>query len=161
MSRSERLADVVDADFDQLMTWFPSAEAISVWGGPNFRYPFTGETFREDCRWPGMESRALRAHDELLAFGQFYERLGRINLARLAVSPGRRGEGLGSRLVRALLEEAPNYVNGDEYSLYVLRDNLPALRCYESVGFEVVNYPDGEPWADTCYYMTRPVDRRS
>jgi ribosomal protein S18 acetylase RimI-like enzyme len=155
------LREVTDADFDQLMTWFPSAGALSTWSGPDFRFPFTRETFQEDCRWPGMQSRVLRANGELLAFGQFYERHGRINLARLVVNPARRGEGLGSRLVAALLDEAPAFVGGDEFSLYVLRDNAAALRCYRSAGFRVADYPEGDPWADTCFYMTRPVDRRN
>ena len=159
--QSGRLETATDADFDQLMAWFPTAESLSVWSGPNFRFPFTGETFREDCRWPGMETRVLRDDDELLAFGQFYERHGRINLARLAVNPERRGEGLGSRLVAALMEESREIVSGDEYSLYVLRDNTPALCCYRTQGFRIDEYPAGDPWADTCYYMTRPVDRRT
>lgn len=156
-----RLEKVTHADFDQLMTWFSDAQALSAWGGPNFRFPFTRETFLEDCRWPGMETRVLRASNELLGFGQFYERHGRINLARLVVNPLRRGEGLGSRLVAALLDEAPNFVSGDEYSLYVLRDNLQALGCYRSAGFRIADYPQGDPWADTCLYLTRPVARRS
>ncbi len=157
----DRLVDAVDADFDQLMTWFQTAESLSVWSGPNFRFPFTRETFLEDCRWPEMQTRVLREGGELLGFGQFYRRHGRINLARLAVNPSRRGEGLGSRLVGALLDEAREHVSGEEYSLYVLRDNVPALRCYESAGFRIADYPEGDPWPDDCFYMTRPVDRRT
>ena len=158
--QSERLLDAVGSDFEQVMTWFPTAGAVSAWSGPNFRFPFTRETFMEDCRWPGLQTRVLREDGVVLAFGQFYERHGRVNLARLAVDPTRRGEGLGTRLVAALLDEAPQHVSGEEFSLYVLRDNTPALCCYRSAGFRIADYPAGDPWADTCYYLTRPVDRR-
>ena len=145
---------------DELMTWFPTAADVNVWGGPKFRYPFTRETFRQDCRWPEMQSYVLRDDQELLAFGQFYERLSRINLARLIANPGRRGEGVGRHLVEALLDEGPRHLDCAEYSLFVYRDNTPALRCYESCGFRTTAYPKDTEWADECYYLTRPVGGR-
>jgi ribosomal protein S18 acetylase RimI-like enzyme len=157
---NDRLVPAVPTDVDALMSWFPTAVATARWGGPGFRFPFTRESFLEDCRWSSMPSYVLRSRDELLGFGQFYERYGRINLARLAVNPGRRGEGLGGRLVRALLDESRGHLDNGEYSLFVYRDNEPALRCYRSAGFEIAEYPEGAPLADECYYLTRPVGRR-
>ena len=122
ISDEVRLAAAEDRDFDDLMTWFPTAKATNVWGGPMFRFPFSRESFIEDCRWPEVRAFVLRDQDTLVAFGQFYERYGRINLARLAVNPARRGEGLGSRLVAALMREAPRYFDSSEYSLFVYRD---------------------------------------
>lgn len=142
------------------MRWFPTAAATARWGGPGFRYPFTRQSFLEDCRWSSMPPYVLRRGDELLGFGQFYERYGRINLARLAIDPRRRGEGLGGRLVRALLDESRGHFDNDEYSLFVYRDNEPALRCYRAAGFEIAGYPEGAPLADECYYLTRPVEKR-
>lgn len=148
-------------DMETLMTWFRTAEDVNVWGGPKFRFPFTLETFLEDCHWPAMLSFALRDSDDMLAFGQVYERQNRINLARLVASPEHRGKGFGRKLVEALIEEAPSHFDCDEYSLFVYRDNVPALRCYESCGFRITNYPDDTEMADVCYYLTRPVDRRN
>ena len=69
------LSLATDADIDTVMTWFPDAESVLIWGGPEFRYPFTAETFREDCRFDRMESYSLRSSaGELAAFGQSYER---------------------------------------------------------------------------------------
>jgi ribosomal protein S18 acetylase RimI-like enzyme len=154
------MADVTIADFDELMTWFPDAASIKVWGGPGFRYPCTRETFIADCRWPRVAARALRDSNALLAFGQFYERHERINLARLVVNPARRGEGLCGRLVHSLMTEARQYIDRAEYSLFVYRDNTPARRCYEAAGFTIADYPAGDRHADVCYYLTRPVDAR-
>jgi ribosomal protein S18 acetylase RimI-like enzyme len=155
-----RLIPAVASDVDVLMRWFPTADATAQWGGPRFRFPFTRQSFLEDCHWASMASYVQREGDELLAFGQFYERYGRINLARLAVDPGRRGEGHGGRLVRALLDESKRHLDNSEYSLFVYRDNEPALRCYRAAGFRVSRYPEGAPLADECYYLTRPVERR-
>ncbi len=156
----DRLVDVTIADFDELMTWFPDAASVDTWGGPGFRYPFTRETFVADCRWPRVAARALKDDDVLLAFGQFYERHERINLARLVVNPERRGEGLCGSLVHALMEESRRYIDRTEYSLFVYRDNLPALRCYEAAGFAIADYPAGDRLADLCFYLTRPLDTR-
>ena len=155
-----RLVPAVATDVDVLMRWFPTAAATARWGGPGFRYPFTRQTFLEDSRWSSMPPYVLRRGNEMLGFGQFYERYGRINLARLAVDPGRRGEGLGGRLVRAMLDESRRHLDNGEYSLFVYRDNEPALRCYRSAGFEIAEYPEGAPLADECYYLTRPVEKR-
>lgn len=38
------------------------------------------------------------------------------------------------------------------------RSNIPAYRCYRSVGFEVQDYPEGAPLPDLCYYLTRPIN---
>ncbi len=154
----DRLRDVTVADFDELMTWFSDAASVDSWGGPGFRYPFTRATFIADCRWPQVAARVLKDSDVLLAFGQFYERHQRINLARLVVNPARRSEGLCARLVRSLLAESRQYIDRSEYSLFVYRNNAPALRCYEAAGFEIADYPPGDKLADRCFYLTRPVD---
>ena len=151
-----RLRAAREADFTELMTWFPRAEDVDVWGGPKFRFPFTLETFLEDCHWPGMRSYVLDDGGRLLAFGQVYERHARINLARLAVGPDHRGKGFGSLLVRRLMDESRECFSLDEFSLFVLRDNAPALNCYLACGFRIAEYPEAE-MADVCYYMTRPV----
>ena len=155
------LARAADTDFDELMTWFPDAASVDIWGGPRFRYPFTGETFRTDCRIDLMTSYVLRRRDEsLAAFGQSCERDGRGHLARLVSNPSLRGKGAGKQLIRmiiAALEETHAY---DEYSLFVYRHNIPAYRCYLSLGFDVVQYPDDAPMPDKCYFLTRKATRR-
>lgn len=155
------LVEATAADLEALMSWFPTAEDVNVWGGPRFRFPFTPETFIEDCHWPAMLTFVLRDATEMLAFGQLYERHQRINLARLVVNPNRRGEGLGRRLVEALLDEGTQHFDCREYSLFVYRDNTTALRCYEGCGFRVTDYPKDAGMADICFYLTRPVNRRN
>jgi len=146
------------ADVDELMSWFPTVDDVMVWGGPTFRYPFTRNTFFEDVYWGRMMSFSLRdPAGAFAAFGQVYERLGRINLARLVASPGMRGCGVGKRLVELLMIASRDHFSCDEYSLFVFRDNTVAFECYKSMGFVVRDYPDGVPHADVCYYLTRHV----
>ncbi|NNC78342.1 MAG: GNAT family N-acetyltransferase [Woeseiaceae bacterium] len=146
------------SDLDLLMAWFPSERDIRVWGGPEFRYPFTSQTFREDVRWDNMASFSLYdPTDKFTGFGQTYERVGRINLARLVVDPDRRGTGAGRRLVTMLMSAAARLLPLKEFSLFVYRDNLAALKCYQSLDFEICEYPEDDPLAAEALYMTRLV----
>ena len=148
----------VAGDVDRLMKWFPDASSINLWGGPEFRYPFTRHSFAEDMLWGKIASFSLRGPDsEFAAFGQLYERLGCINLARLVVNPKMRGHGVGKRLVGQLMQAGRPMFACPTYSLFVYRDNRPAYECYKSMGFMTTEFPDEEPMADVCYYLTRPV----
>ena len=153
-----QLRPAVAADFDELMRWVPDEQSVKVWGGPNFRFPYDRDSFVADCHWPEMPSYALcDPEGQFAAFGQFYNRHERINLARLIAHPNRRGEGIGQRLVRLLMEIGAGQFELDEFSLYVYRDNAPALNCYQGLGFEIQDYPKDDPLAEVCYYLTRPV----
>lgn len=151
-----------DADFDTLMGWFTTAADVQRWGGPDFRHPFTAESFRRDCHWPEMASYSLRDVNGMLqAFGQFYARDGHINLARIAVHPASRGQGIGRELVRRLMAAGRAALALQSWSLYVDRDNIAAIRCYRSLGFEIRPDPPGQKLAEVCFFMTRPADTAS
>ncbi len=153
-----KLIVATESDINHLMSWFPTERSIDIWGGPKFRYPYTPETFQEDVRWRQMDTYSLIDFSgEMLAFGQIYERHGRINLARLVVCPDRRGQGIGKQLVGLLMEQGRKDIPLQEYSLYVYRDNHLAKACYAGLGFEESEYPVDDEMADTCIYMTRPV----
>ena len=155
-----RLETARDPDIDELMQWFDGEHSVKIWGGPKFRYPFNRETFIEDSHWGDMATFCLRGPDyTMTAFGQLYERDRRINLARLITHPQIRRQGVGRRLVQMLMSTGADLFALDEYSLFVFRDNTPALECYRSLGFEIQDYPSNQILADECYYLTRPVER--
>ena len=91
------------------------------------------------------------------AFGQMYERHGRINLARLVVAPDQRRQGLGTRLVTLLMDRGRETFPLEEFSLYVYDDNHAAMACYSGAGFEEHASPVGDDVPDNCIYMTCPV----
>jgi len=145
------------ADLDALMGWFTERADVETWGGPEFRFPFTAQSFCEDMRWGQMESFCLSSPESALAaFGQIYLRDGRIHLARLVVNPRMRRLGVGSRLIERLMAAGRSIYRRDEYSLFVFRDNVAALRCYESLGFTISRYPADMPYADSCHFLVLP-----
>ena len=150
-----------DSAIDEITTWFPDAESVDIWGGPGFRFPFSAQSFREDLRLDTMASWALRGpNGELAAFGQSYERNGRGHLARLVANPAMRGQGAGKLLIQSIIGALEASHDYDEYSLFVYRHNEPAYRCYRSLGFGVVDYPEDAAMPDKCFFLTKRTTRR-
>ena len=87
----------------QLMDWFQTKDQCQRWGGPQFGFPFTVESFLADSHFDTLSSHVLVDRDSVvLAFGQYYGRLGRCHFGRLAVRPGMRRQGLGQLLIGGL-----------------------------------------------------------
>lgn len=140
------------------MGWFPDKNSVDIWGGPAFRFPFTKETFIEDCLWDEMQPFCLRdPNGTLVAFGQIAERYGRIHMARLVVESGYRSRGVGKRLIEMLLLAGQSRFACEEAGLFAYRHNAPALGCYQSLGFLITEYPEGALMPDKCFYLTRAV----
>ncbi len=77
-----------ESQLPELMTWFRNADELRTWGGPDFRFPFTEATFREDAKLSSLATWSLVTDEgALAAFGQCYERVGRCHFGRVAVSP--------------------------------------------------------------------------
>lgn len=77
------------------------------------------------------------------------DRLGYISI--VATLPEARGRGLGSALVREFLEIARGKgLRG--VHLYAVPDNLPAIRMYEKLGFEIYRL-DNEPRPDDAHLI--------
>jgi ribosomal protein S18 acetylase RimI-like enzyme len=139
-----------------LMSWFPDERSVRVWGGPFFRFPFDEDTFLQDLHWGRMATHVLvDADGTLLAFGQWYEKEGRIHLARLAVSPTHRGTGIGRVLIERLTEQGREVFPGADNSLYVIRTNERAVRCYRGLGFEEALPPATDKLPPDQMFMVR------
>lgn len=144
------------AHVEELMSWFRNREAVSSWGGPPFRYPFSRESFLEDVYWDRMPTFVLLdTAGAMIGFGQTYEKEERGHLARLIVSPEHRGKGHGRALVEQLSEKARELFSCSEISLYMARDNEVATRCYTNAGFEEASNPSGDIHYPSQIFMIR------
>ena len=149
------LASATASHLLQMMSWFPSAESCRIWGGPEFRFPFTAETFQADCQPPERHSFALlEAGGVLCGFGQYYLRAGRCHLARLAIAPACRGRGFGTRLIELLAHAGKAALGVEQCSLFVSAANTSALALYQRLGFTRADYPEG-PGVPGAYYLVR------
>ena len=142
------------AQVPELMTWFADARELRTWGGPDFRFPFTAASFREDAKLDGIDSFALVAEGgSLAAFGQCYLRVERCHFGRVGVSPRWRGQGLGTRLFREMAGWGLAEFGPRELSLFVNRDNTAAHRLYLRLGFRDTPYPEAMPAGMDAHYM--------
>lgn len=140
----------------EMMSWFSSEHELIDWSGPNFRYPFNLSSFVEDLKLSTLSSYALVSNEsEFLAFGQYYQRLGKCHLGRLIVNPKFRGKGIASKLMYNICELGLKELEVKECSLFVLVHNEKAIKAYEKFGFSFANYPDKMP-LDNCLYMIKP-----
>ncbi len=139
-----QLAPATPAQLLEIMRWFPNRESCQVWGGPQFRFPFTAETFSADCRLRELPSFALLDASGLLCgFGQYYLRAGRCHLARLVIAPAQRGRGFGTRLIELLSDAGRAALGVSQCSLFVSAANAPALALYQRLGFVCAEHPGG------------------
>ena len=149
-----QLIEATEAHVPQMMTWFATEHSCHVWGGPEFRFPFTAETFLADSKLTRLPSYALiRESAELCGFGQFYLRAGRCHLSRLAIDPACRGRGLGTQLIEMLLREGGKRLGVTQGSLFVHITNTAAIALYERLGFTQSSYPEPGFEIPNAYYM--------
>ncbi len=152
------LDESIAGDVDRLMAWLPDADSIDLWGGPEFRFPYTRRSFEEDMHWGKMASFSLRdPSGSLAAFGQIYEKFGCINLARLVANPEMRCRGVGKRLVGMLMTVSRPMFSCTGFSLFVYPDNTPAYECYKSMGFTIDDCPGETALDGIADYITCPV----
>lgn len=150
-----RLTQPSDPNFIELMSWFSTEEELTVWSGPDFRYPFDLSSFKSDLKLDSLKSFSLISTEgSLLAFGQYYLRLGRCHLGRLVVNPNLRGQGIASHLIQKLSVLGKSDLNTDSCSLFVLGHNKSAIQAYTKLGFSMADYPDELP-LDNCFYMVK------
>ena len=141
----------------ELMCWFTDEASLKIWSGPNFRTPFTEQTFLQDLQLDELNSIILVSEQhELLAFGQCYLRLGKCHLARLVIAPDFRGKGIISNLIAALSDLGMQKFGAAQCSLFVLRHNEKAIAAYIREGFVMSNYPEKMP-LEGCSYMLREL----
>lgn len=150
-----RLTQPSDEDFIALMSWFSTKEALSVWSGLGFRYPFDLISFKSDLKLDSIKSYSLVSADgELLAFGQYYLRLGKCHFGRLVVNPNFRGQGIASHLIHQLSILGKSDLKTDSCSLFVLGHNKSAIRAYKKLGFSITDYPEVIS-LENCFYMVK------
>jgi len=150
-----RLTHPLDEHYSELMSWFSTEEELNLWSGPNFTYPFDLTTFKRDLKGETLKSYSLITHEgDFLAFGQYYLRLERCHLGRLVVNPHFRGQGIAAYLIDKLSDLGKSALNTNSCSLFVLAQNVSAIKAYTKLGFTRVEYPQTMPLAN-CLYMVK------
>ncbi len=127
-------------DAASVLAWPQSLTEARWWAGPQTSWPIPPEAFQ---RWhddPDAHPYILGDRATPLGYGELWidaaER--EVELARLIVAPGQRGQGVGASLVRLLLDEARR-TGYPRAFLRVFPDNQAAISCYLRAGFTPVS----------------------
>ncbi|MFC4701684.1 GNAT family N-acetyltransferase [Glaciecola siphonariae] len=148
----------MSAHYEHLLTWLPKGEAFVRWAGPSLDYPEDAASFEASLVVGNYQSYTLinASGDtpEILGFGQIQIWSSRAHLGRLIIAPQYRGRGLSYILVNLLIEKAAAQHNITSVSLFVYKDNLPAVTSYQNLGFVPSAYPKEVTFVEGCSFMT-------
>ena len=128
--------------FPTLQRWFATEKELVQWAGPALRHPLSLEQMHEDLAesrrqpplrllWSACLDGQVIGHCQLL----FDRRNGVVRLARIALAPNARGQGLGLPMLEALLAEAFADADIERVELNVYDWNAAARHLYRRAGF--------------------------
>ena len=138
--------DVVPATAQHLAslpTWFSTPEALAQWGGSTLRFPLDAvqidamlaETQTEPplrLAFAGIVEHDTAAHAQLVL--DWTDGIAR--LARFAIAPRYRGQGLARPFLTEIFDRLDDIGAFPRLELNVYTFNTPAIALYESLGFE-------------------------
>jgi ribosomal protein S18 acetylase RimI-like enzyme len=136
----------------EIALWVTSATEASQWA--NTQWPVDPAVF---ARWhadPEVQPYVLVDGATLVGYGELWldATEQEVELARLLITPARRGQGIGQRLVRELLAQAA-LTGYPTAFIRVVPENIPAIYCYRRSGFvevtpeEQQRFNQGQPVA--------------
>ncbi|TWX73485.1 GNAT family N-acetyltransferase [Colwellia sp. C1TZA3] len=147
------LSQPSDESLTELMSWFSTEAALSLWSGNNFILPFDLNTFKSDLKLEYLPLFALlSAQVGLLGFGQYYLRLSKCRLCRPVINPSFRDQGIAAHLIQQLTVRGRADLNTNSCSLFVVENNASAIKIYQKSGFTFACYPEKITLKD-CLYM--------
>ena len=154
MARSEILREFRESDAQEVAGWPTSVEEVRLWAGRDPGWPVDTSVF---LRWhadSAVKPYVLCDGDEPVGYGEVWidEPEQEVELARIVVSPDRRGRGVGRLLVRLLLERATSFELPEAF-VRVVPENGAALACYRGAGFSPVSASEREE-----FNRGQPVD---
>jgi len=101
-------------------------------------FPWTPGIF-SDCIKVGYTCSVLEENDEILGYGLLSVTAGEGHILNICLQPKRQRQGLGTRLMKHLLEQA-QILKSDTVYLEVRVSNKGAYDLYRKLGFNVVGH---------------------
>ena len=132
------LKPFTENDFEQFKSWKLTSRDLAIFAGPIFKLPVTDEQLMDYLNRTEIKpfkvvldhGNEIIGHCEL-NYGHEIPRLSRILIASHSV----RGKGIGQEIVSKLAEMAFNDDSVQMVDLNVFDFNVPAIKCYQKVGF--------------------------
>ena len=153
MAYSESLREFRESDAREVARWPGSLDEVRRWAGSDPGWPVDVSVFGRWHADPDVGPYII-LDGAPIGYGEIWvdEPEQEVELARIIVSPERRGRGVGRRLVGLLLERAALTGLPDAF-VRVVPENGAALGCYRGAGFSPVSDSEREE-----FNRGQPVD---
>ncbi len=154
MASSESLREFRTSDAREVARWPGSLEEVRRWAGSDPGWPVDVSVFGRWHADPEVRPFIMLEGEEPVGYGEVWvdEPEREVELARIILSPERRGRGVGRRLVRLLLDQASLTGLPDAF-VRVVPENAAAIGCYRGAGFSPVSETEREE-----FNRGQPVD---
>ena len=139
-----RLRPFKPSDSDTIAGWFNDEKIFNYWSGGQYNFPLSAQQIIDKSKIYEADENAfmmtaLDTDGEVC--GHFIFRLAdyeknSIHIGHIVVSPNKRGQGLGKAMIEMALKYAIEIMGMKRITLGVYADNIPAKKCYESIGFK-------------------------
>ena len=147
-----RLYKSTDAQI--IVKWLKNEYAFRQWSADRYEsYPVTAEDMNNYySQYSDKDLCKLTAVDENESIGHLTIRFidEKRKIARLGfviVDDTKRGQGYGKQLVLSALKYAFDELKADKVTLGVFENNTPAIQCYLSCGFKIVERETAESYS--------------
>ena len=134
-----------------LLSWIDDELNRRIWSGNTFPEEFGEEVFLSHLDRENLFAfSGFDQAEKLVAYGELVgEKFGDGILCRVIVDPSKRGKGLGKTFCTELLRIAFEEFHYRNLTLNAFHFNVPAIRCYKSLGFrEVAFRPKARSYKD-------------
>jgi RimJ/RimL family protein N-acetyltransferase len=155
-------------EFGLIVEWFgrEKPDMLLQWAGPTYTYPLTVgqllDHYREGINHETARTFVYKILDELTGEAAGMIQLGRIDrtagtavVGRFWIQEHLRHKGVGTAALRKLIDKAAREFQLRQLILRVFDFNLPAIKCYEKLGFricarneKVCQASNGEWWSE-------------
>jgi RimJ/RimL family protein N-acetyltransferase len=133
------------ADDAAQASWVASAEEVERFAGPSLTFPITPEQLQAHRDDPAItafvaflppDEATPIARVDLVRVGDPADAAGRVS--RVLIAPSHRGRGHSRPILTAIIDHA-RATGLKVLELHVFKDNIPAIRTYEHLGFTVIS----------------------
>jgi ribosomal protein S18 acetylase RimI-like enzyme len=132
------LREFVESDYAEVTSWFEDAGQLRFFAGPRLRWPLDAGQWRSIRLDPSVTAWTAVFTDDPTSVGHaemVRESATTVRLARIAVAPTLRGQGLGRALLTLVIAKCRD-AGFQLATLATHPDNSNAIRAYRSLGFE-------------------------
>ena len=145
-----RLRPYKPSDAAHIAAWVADRDTFSAWCGDKLEWPLTaGSLEKHQATVAGRDGWLMTALDETGAPMGFFSAIqadytrNTVHLGTIIVDPARRGQGVGTALLRLALAYARDILGMERATLRVFDHNAAAMACYRRVGFQAVSLERG------------------